>query len=370
MAPKSPQRVQAAKFDVRCPQWALPREEVPIQIEIEKTATDNIGHIVIDMPPGMRLVDIINVAKHTVSGRHVVVNDIGRARLSRYDYFGVVVATSEVFDDLRRELPVRVEFHTKNGTVDVLVALVRIFRPLLEFASVPGTIDLTDARPNYHAIPIHLRFSGFGDITLRCKCTIGGRRVSHRSSLINDVLGAIVRDKMSHPGNGHNIGADMEVEPGKTRPAAEEFKGKILSNRSIRRMLNAGEVDRDTAEILHNSAGLGKELLMGYIHRTVPGMITVTLADMQARTLGENVQLDSKTAVRMPVGIPIDELVVEFHYVDALGNEYAPLKRAIKVRDHRRANASTDMDMPLAITVDESNAYRGAEVMEVGSDSG
>ena len=359
--------MQVAKFDVRCPQWALPKEEVPIQIKIEKTVTDDISQVVFDMPLGMRLVDTINVANHTVSGGHVVVKDINRARLSEYDYFGVVVATSEVFDDLKKELPVKAAFHMKNGSVDVLVTPVRIFRPLLEFASVPNSIALSDAKSNGQAIPIHLRFSGFGDITLRCKCTIGGRIVSHGSSLMNDVLEMIVRDKIPHIGNEHSVEADIEVDPGKVRLVAEEFKNKILSDGSIRKMMNAGKIDHDTAEMLHRLADSDKELLMGYIHRTMSTMIIGILSDIQARTLGENVQLDSKTAVILPVEIPIDELVVEFRYADVLGNEYTPIRRTIKIQDHRRAKTSIDMGMPLAIEVDESGAYKGSEVMEIGS---
>ena len=358
--------MQVAKFDVRCPQWALPKEEVPIQIKIEKTVTDNIGRVVLDMPPGVRLVDTINVAKHSVSGGHVVVKEINRARLSEYDYFGVVVASSEVFDDLKKELTVRVAFHMKNGSVDVLDTPVRIFRPRLEIATAPDSITLTDAKSYEHAIPIHLCFSGFGEIRVSCKCTIGGRIVSHGSSLMNDVVEMVVRDKMAHFADSHNADASREVDPRNVSLAAEELKNRILSEVSTKNMLNAGKIDHDTAEILHRLADPDKELLMSYIHRTMSTMIIGTLSDMQSRTLGENVQLDSKTAVVMPGEIPTDELVVEFHYADVLGNEYTPVERTIKIRDRRSAKPNIGTDMPLAITVDESGAYSGLEVMGTG----
>ena len=359
--------MQVAKFDVRCPQWALPKEEVPIQIKIEKTVTDDVDQIVLDIPPGMRLVDTINVAEHLYSEGHIVVKSINKARLSEYDYFGVVVATSEVFDDLKRELLVRAAFHMKNGSVDPLVTPVRIFRPRLEFVSAPEHIVLRDSKPDNQAIPIRLKFSGFGDVTLSCKCTIGGRIVSHGSSLINDVLEMLVRDKMLYHRNGHDVEGSTEVDPEKVRLLADEFKKRILSDGSIRSMLNAGKIDQDTAEILHRLADSDKELLMNYIYKTMSTMVVGILSDMQARTVGENVQLDSKTSVVMPVELPIDELVVEFQYSDVLGNEYAPISKTIKIMDHRGTKTNIDFGMPLAISVDESGAYGGSEVMEIGS---
>lgn len=359
--------MQVAKFDVRCPQWALPKEEVPIQIKIEKTVTDDIGQVVLDIPPGMRLVDTINVAEHAVSGGHVVVKDINRARLSEYDYFGVVVATSEAFDDLKKELPVRATFHMKNGSRDVLVTPVRVFRPRLELASAPDAITLTDYKSDKSPISIRLKFSGFGDVTLSCKCTIGGYVVSHGSSLMNDILEMIVNDRMSHFDNDNNVEGGTDVDPRKIRFVAEEFKNKILSNGSIRSMLDAGKIDRDTAEMLHSLADSDKELLMRYIHKTMSTVIVGSLSDIQARTLGENVQLDSRTAIVVPVEIPIDEMVVEFRYADVLGNEYPPIRKTIKIKDQRRNKTSMDVGIPLAIAVDESGAYSGSEVMEIGS---
>lgn len=355
--------MQVTKFDARCPQWALPKEEVPIQIKIEKTVTDDVDQIVFDIPPGMRLVDTINVAEHSFSEDHIIVKGINKARLSEYDYFGVVVATSEVFDDLKMELPVRVAFHMKNGSVDSLVTPVRVFRPRLEFVSAPEHIALTDSNPDNHAIPIRLKFLGFGDVTLSCRCTIGERIVSHGSSLINDVLEMIVRDKMQCDGNDHNVEDSTEAGPKKIRLLAEELKNRILSDGSIRSMLNAGKIDQDTAEILHKLADSDKELLMSYIYKTMSTMVLGILSDIQARTVGKSVQLDSKTAVVIPVEIPSDELVVEFHYSDVLGNEYAPIRKTIKIMDQRGNKTTMDFGMPLAIDVDESGAYRGFEVM-------
>lgn len=352
--------MQIAKFDVRCPQWALPKEEVPIQIKIEKTVTDSIAEVVLDIPPGMRLVDTINVADHSESGGKVVVREMGRARLSEYDYFGIVVAASEVFGDLKKELPVKASFHMKNGSTDVLVTPVRIFRPRLEFASVPDSITLTDSKSGDRGIPISLKFSGFGDITLRCRCTVGGRTVSHDSSIMGEMPEALVHDSAPRFASDCNPRQGTEADHGEARPVAGPKDGPAGGAPS------AGRASEEEAA-QRRPADPDKEVFMRHVRRAMSNTMIGALSDIQARTLGENVQLESQTAVAVPAEIPIDELVVEFRYTDLLGNEYAPIRQTIKVSDQRRAGAGASVGIPLAIAVDESGAYRDAEVVDIGA---
>lgn len=344
--------MQVAKFDVRCPQWALPREEVSIQVKIEKTVTDDIDEIVLDMPPGLRLVDTINVADHSESGGRITVRGIGRARVSEYDYFGIVVAAGKAFDDLKTELPVRVSFHMKSGPTDTVVTPVRIFRPRLEFADAPHAVTLTDDGRASSAIPIRLKFSGFGDITLSCRCTVGGRTVSHGLSHVDDMLEMLAYDRAFGIAGWRGSG---------------EREGGAAPDRSAEGAAGAGRAHHGAAGTLRGPADSGGDEPAGRDLSPASAMIIGALADIQARTLGENVKLESETAVSVPADINADEIVIEFQYADVLGNRYAPIKRAIKIRDQRRAGTDASASMLLAIDVDESGAYSGAEVMEVGS---
>ena len=51
--------MQAAMLDVRCPPWALPREEVPIMVKIEKAAAGALSEAVFELPSPLRLADTI-----------------------------------------------------------------------------------------------------------------------------------------------------------------------------------------------------------------------------------------------------------------------------------------------------------------------
>lgn len=77
--------MQVARFDVRCPPWALPREEVPIQVRIEKTVTEDLDEVVLELHESLRLAGTINVLEWEESDGRLAAKAIGRARRSEYD---------------------------------------------------------------------------------------------------------------------------------------------------------------------------------------------------------------------------------------------------------------------------------------------
>lgn len=359
--------MQVAKFDVRCPRWALPREEVPIKIKIEKATTAALREVVFELPESLRLADTINVLDREERDGRTVVKAIDTARRSEYDYFGIVVATKEPFKDLKKEVPVKASFFMKDGSVDTCVTPVRIFRPRLEFADAPDVLSLADGGPNGHSVPIRLKFSGFGDITVRARCTIGGRIVSRGTSLLDEILERFLRDPVADPDGGLPGRPAVEVDPEAVALIAEEFRGKLLSDDSIRGMLSTGKIDEDAARMLHRLADSDKERIMNHIHTTMLAIVAGILSDIVDRTLGENLQLESKTAFVPPAGLPVDKLVVEFRYADVLGNEYDPIRRTIQINDRRSAKTGVHLEMPLAITADESGAYKDVGEMAIES---
>lgn len=361
--------MQVVKFDVRCPPWALPREEVPIQVKIEKTITDTLREIVFEMPPSLRLADTINVIDLEKSEGRMVVKAIDKARRSEYDYFGIIVATKGPFKDLKKEVPVKVSFVMKDGSIDTHVTPVRIFRPRLEFADAPDVLSLSDAGTNEHSIPIRLKFSGFGDITIRVRCTIGGTIVSRGISLIDEILKQYLHDPISHSNTvlpGHST---IDVDHEAVAILAEEFKKNMLADDSIKNMLDTGKIDADAAQMLHELAESDKEKLLNYIYKTMLTIFINIFTDIRDRTLGENLQLESKTAIVPPTGIPLDKLVIEFQYADVLGNEYDPIHKTIKIDDRRSSKTGVNLEVPLAITADESGAYKNVGEMTIGGRS-
>lgn len=357
--------MQVAKFDIRCPPWALPREEVPIQVRIEKTVTEALSEVVFELHESLRLADTINVLECKESNGRLAVNAIDTARRSEYDYFGIVVATRGPFKDLKKEVPVKVSFVMKDGSVDTLVTQVRIFRPRLEFADAPDALVLADTDTGERSIPIRLKFSGFGDIVIRAKCTIGKSVVSRTTSPLDEILERLLRDPILHPNTGLPDLSDVAADPSAVLLVTEELKKELLSENSIRSMLNAGKISMDAARTLHRMAGPDKERLMDHVHKTMPYVIVDMLSDMQDRTLGENLQLESKTAIMAPAELPANRLVIEFRYADVLGNEYDPIRRGVEIDDRRRAKTGASMEVPLVVTADESEAYMNVGEMAI-----
>ena len=355
--------MQVAKFDIHCPPWALPREEVPIQVKIEKTASEALSEVVFELDESLRLADRINILEWKESNGRLAVKAIDKARRSEYDYFGIVVATKEPFKDLKKEVPVKASFVMKDGSVDTLVTPVRIFRPRLEFADMPDALALADTDTDEHSLPIRLKFSGFGDIVIRAKCTIGKSVVSRTTSLLDEILERLLHDSILHPDRDL---PDVAVDPSAVLRVTEEFRKKLLSENSARSMLDAGKINGDVARTLHGLADSDKERLMDHVHKNMPAIIVNMLSDIQDRTLGENLQLESKTAIMVPPDLPVRKLVIEFQYADVLGNEYDPIRKTIQIDDQRHAKTGANLEVPLVVTADESEAYMNVGEMPIG----
>ena len=337
-------------------------------VKIEKAAAGALSEAVFELPSPLRLADTINVLDMEESEGRAIVKSIGTARQSAYDYFGLVVATREPFDDLGKEVPVRASFVMKDGSVGTRVAPVRVFRPLLEFADAPDVLPLAGSGPGGPPVPIRLRFSGFGDITVRARCSVGGRTVSRRMPPLDEILGLLLLDPAPYLGGAEPECPDAEGDGGAAELAAEEVRETLLSDDSIAGMLGSGRIDADGARTLRGLADSGRDVILGRIRKIMPAIVAGSLADAGARALGESIKLESRTAIVAPAELPPGPLVVEFRYADALGNEYDPIQRAIRIDDRRgAAGTGASLEMELAVTADESGAYRNVAEMDIAA---
>ena len=134
--------------------------------------------------------------------------------------------------------------------------------------------------------------------------------MSRGTSLLDEILERFLRDPAADPGGGLPGRPAVEVYPGAVALIAEEFREKMLSDDSIKGMLSTGKIDADAARMLHRLADSDKERIMDHIHATMPAIAAGILSDIVDRTLGENLQLESKTAIVPPAGLPLDKLVV------------------------------------------------------------
>lgn len=336
--------VHVSGFEITCPKWALPREEIPVHVKINKAVTHKIDCVRIFLDERLKLADTINISEYE-NGQTITVREIGKSARSDYDYFGIAVATKALPDSLKTQIPIPIDVVYRDGTKDRHFAHARIFRPRVEFARMQEKLVLSDAKGG-PAVPISLKFLGFGEIRLRAECKTGGRIISESSPLTGDTLLRAV-------GEGVSSGADDYV--------------------------------RALYELIHNDGQKAADAA----RRAVESCLSQIVSEALGRHLGANSRLESPTRMRYsrrapspnsagdspqepragtaPARPPSAEVRVRFFYKDNMENEYEPIERTISIVDKRAEHAGSEVAIPIRVDVDESEAYENVGGMSIGS---
>ena len=136
-----PVRVHAVRQNgvvARCPPWALPGEEIPLHVQIPKDVTPEIKSVHIRLDDSLEVRCVINLPDYVQDGQTLSVRSLNRDSMADYDYFGVAVATSAPFKELKKEVPVLVELEHLDGTVQKVTEQVRIFRYNVMVTVIPA----------------------------------------------------------------------------------------------------------------------------------------------------------------------------------------------------------------------------------------
>ena len=83
-----------------------------------------ISKIRIQLPDCFEIKDFINIEKLEQNGNQVDVFDIGRSSLSKYDYFGLTIATREPFDELAVQSKITITLFESDNTTSKLKRLL------------------------------------------------------------------------------------------------------------------------------------------------------------------------------------------------------------------------------------------------------
>ena len=255
--------MQVTKFAITCPKWALPCEEIPLHVKINNDLVSKLKHVEIDLPSCFQLVDTINIAKHSSSGR-IIVSEIEKSQHSDYAYFGIVIATKKPFDDLKREIPIPVTFQHCDGTAETGHAHARIFRPLLEMEEIPASITLTE-KSNGICLPLRVKFIGFGEITLRTECWISGKIVSTGTSVLDEILRRMISGKTADD----DLKSQVTVNSNYIEEMIAQLKNEFRSDASIQRLLHEGRLDKEHIGMLYNLSKEEKQQTVGLLHKTM-----------------------------------------------------------------------------------------------------
>ncbi len=351
--------MQVVRFDITYPRWALPGEEIPVHVKIDKEVTAKIKKVVIDLPDGLMLADTINIEKHESESGRITIHRIGKSESSVYDYFGIVIV-SKLIDVLKMQIPIPVVFNFHDGTHEKHTAHARIFRPLLEVTNCPQKITITDETNQNIVIPISLKFTGFGDVILRCECRIDGKIVSKGTFVIDEIL-----NRMADAGLTNLSGdVNLSIDPAYVSQLANDMK-KMVGEKGMHELLRKHGSDiRTEAQDMTNAK---RESFMTVLYKGIEGYLIKILSEILKRNVGSKLQLESQVAIYTQIKLPVTKVSIRISYKDMSGNNYVPIEQAVEIVD-RRKNSSGVVEIPLEITdVDETDSFKNVDMMEIVS---
>lgn len=356
-----------SKIDISIAPWALPREEIPIHIRISKEITPRLKNIKIDLPDCFKLVDMINVVKHNISDNILTIQLIGKAKKSDYDYFGVVIASIEPFQELKKQIPINIEFEYYDGAHEKCIKNARIFRPELKFESVPEKIILKDAQKTETKIPVNMKFTGFGKIKIRSECKIGGEIVSIGTSLLDEIVRRIVTEGIFP--KDEKIDKGVTIDQNYIEQVVTELRDNYQTNKDLQRIIDEQKFKKSEINQMYRFSKENQEKIIAmYYKRSVEGHLVQIVSEILKRNLSNNSQIESPTAIDTSIKLPSTNVTIIFYYKDVLENEYPPIEKTIEIIDKRTNPTGINVKIPVEIIkVDESDAYKYVEGMVIGT---
>lgn len=351
------------KIEAEIPQWALPREEITFYVKLRKDV--EFSKIIITLPTCLEIKDFINVISHRQDQNRTEILEIGRSSLSKKDFFGITIASTEPFDDLAVKSKILIRLVETNGTETEIETFARIFRPLLKTIQIPEQISLNDVEEA--TLPIHLKFEGFGDISIRIEGSIGGELVSEGGRTVMDRLfhgflreGVFDKELQKVDEDG------ITIDKTKLVRAFDELKTKLRDVEYLKELENDKEIRRDVIDWLKSFEKDEQERYMNVLYDTMEGYMIKKLTDIFARNIGKHLQIDSGTNIVAEIKAKLTNLHLKIFYKDLAGNIYSPLESTVKIIDKRENDTEVRVVIPIEIEkVDETEAYKDVGAMTI-----
>ena len=352
-----------SKMITEIPQWALPREEITFYVKLKKNLT--ILKIVIQIPECFEIKDYINVEKLEQHGNQIDVLMIGKSSFSKYDYFGITIATREPFNDLAVESKISIILIESDNTTTQTETYARIFRPLLVIDKVPERIPLNDVEET--ALPIHLKFKGFGDISIRIEADIGGTLVSEGGvSVMDRLFHGFLREGIFDAELDKNGDNEIKIDKTALVRAFDNFKIKLGDADYLKNLEKDKNITEEAIEWLKSFEKEQQEKFMNVLYDTMEGYMIKKLTDIFARHVSRHLQLDSGTNIIAEIKTKLTNLRLRIFYRDLADNIYLPLEANVEIIDKREDDTKLHVMIPIDIErVDESEAYKDVGVMDI-----
>lgn len=353
----------ACKIKAEIPPWALPREEITFYVKIKKNLT--ISKIIIQIPEYFKIKDFINIEQFKQHKNQIDVLIIGKSSFTNYDYFGITIATKEPFNDLAVKSKISINLIESNNTTTQIETYARIFRPLLVIDKIPSRIPLNDVEET--TLPIHLKFKGFGDISIRIEADIGGTLVSEGGASVMDrFFYGFLREGIFDTELDKNDNNGIKINKTNFIRAFDELKIKLRDPDYLKNLEKDKNITKEAIEWLRSFDYERQENFMKILYDTMEGYIIKKLTDILARNVSRHLQLDSGTNIIAEIKAQLTNLRLRIFYRDLAGNIYPPLETNVEIIDKRVNDAELHVAIPIDIEhVDESEAYKNVGVMDI-----
>lgn len=349
--------------------WALPNEKIPLHVTWSRDVS--FDKIRVKLPSSFKVVDILNVDEAVVRENEVIIKKVKPFTKGVPSYFGLVIHCPTIFKELGVARKISIEFLRKEETFYCLELYARIFRPYLEVMKIPEEVELFD-RPEKNKLPLHLRYSGFGDIEVNIEGRIHGKIVSIGESIVYELLrrlwlADIVEKSAEEP--DRTIDKEKErrkrelwVDPAYIRTVAQRLEEKIEEGTVPAEELDA-EAIADLREWLSDVKA--KDRFMEILFEKTETMLLDLLVDLFERNPTDNVKLtNARTMIRTRIKAPITQLDIAVRYRDKVGNEYPRIEIPVQVNDRREERGKMLLEMPILVEKWESEPLMNVEEMK------
>lgn len=343
--------------------WALPKEEITLYVKLKKNTP--FSKISINLPTCLEIKGYINVNKYKQNKNNLDIFDIGRSSVSKHDYFGVIVASIEPSKELAVKSKISVTLTEESGKLTEVETYARIFRPLLEIDQIPQQISLNDVEET--TLPIHLKFKGFGDVSISIEGDIGGSLVSEGGrSIIDRLFHRYLREGLFDAEIDHPDENEVTIDKTKLIRAFDEFKLKLKDAEYRKNLEQDKEITSEAIEWLKSFEASKQEKFMNALYDTMEGYMIKKLTDIFARNVSRHLQIDSGTNIIAEIKAQLTNLQIRIFYRDLAGNIYPPIEFYVEIVDKRETDGELRVVIPIEVErVDESGAYKDVGVMDI-----
>lgn len=353
----------AKKISVEIPKWALPREEVTFYVKIRKDV--RFTKFVVTIPKGFEMKGKINVGRYRQNKNIVEILDVCKSTFSEKDYFGITIASIKPFENLASQHRIAISMVDVKGEETKIQEFVRVFRPYLSVEHIPQEVTLKDGEGA--TLPVHLKFSGFGDIFIKIDGTVGSTLVSSgERSVMDRLFQSFLRKGDFNQESGTSIDQRIQINKAKLTREIEVFKTKLRDPEYLNSLMQDRNINDEAINFLKGLKNTEQKEFMEIVYGTIEGHMIKQLTDIFARNVGIHSQMDSHTNIITEIKAELTNLVLEITYRDLAGNLYEPINHTVKIIDRRESELDVKVTIPVEVKeVNEAGAYRNVGGMNI-----